>query len=163
MFNTGYRRLGAGARGWSWEMIWGGRWEGGSELGTHVHPWLIHVNVWQNQYSIVKQNKVKIKIKKKRNCSVQFSQSVMSDSLQPYGLQHSRLPCPSPTPGACSNSCPSSQWCHPTISSSVVPLFSCCQSFPASGSFPVSWLLASGGWSTKVSVSASVLPMNIQP
>ena len=68
MFDTGYRRLGAGARGWSREMIWGGRWEGGSGLGTHVHPWLIHVNVWQNQYSIVKQNKVKIKIKKKRIC-----------------------------------------------------------------------------------------------
>ena len=61
-----HRMLGAGARGWSKEMIWGGRWEGGSGLGTHVHPWLIHVNVWQNQYSIVKQNKVKIKIKKKK-------------------------------------------------------------------------------------------------
>ena len=66
MFDTGYRMLGAGARGLSREMIWGGRWEGGSGLGTHVHPWQIHVNVWQNQYSIVKQNKVKIKIKKKR-------------------------------------------------------------------------------------------------
>ena len=65
MFNTGYRMLGAGAWGWSREMIWGGRWEGGgSGLGTHVHLWLIHVNVWQNQYSIVKQNKVKINIKK---------------------------------------------------------------------------------------------------
>ena len=64
MFDTGYRFLGAGARGWSREMIWGGRWEGGSGLGTHVHPWLIHVNVWQNQYSIVKKNKIKIKIKK---------------------------------------------------------------------------------------------------
>ena len=65
MFDTGYRMLGAGARGRSREMIWSGRWEGGSGLGTHVHPWLIHVDVWQNQYSIVKQNKVKIKIKKK--------------------------------------------------------------------------------------------------
>ena len=65
MFDTGYRMLGAGARGWSKEMIWDGRWEGGSGLGTHVHPWLIHVSVWQNQYSIVRQNKVKIKIKKK--------------------------------------------------------------------------------------------------
>ena len=64
-FNTGYRMLGASARGLSREMIWGGRWEGSSGLGTHVHAWLIHVNVWQNQYSIVKQNKVKIKIKKK--------------------------------------------------------------------------------------------------
>ena len=65
MFDTGYRMLGAGARGWSREMIWGERWEGGSGLGTLVHPWLIHVNVWQNQYNIVKQNKVNIKILKK--------------------------------------------------------------------------------------------------
>ena len=65
MFDTGYKMLGAGAQGWSREMIWGGRWKRGLELGTHIHPWLIHVNVWQNQYSIVKQNKVKIKIKKK--------------------------------------------------------------------------------------------------
>ena len=65
MFDTGYRMLGAGAQGISREMIWGGWWEGGSGLGTHVYPWLIHVNVWQNQYSIVKQSKVKIKIKKK--------------------------------------------------------------------------------------------------
>ena len=93
---------------------------------------------------------------------VQFSHSVMSDSLRPYGLQHTRLPCPSPTPGAYSNSCPSSQWCHPTISSSVVPFSSCLQSFQASGSFPVSWLFPSGGQSTEVSASASVLPMNIQ-
>ena len=69
---------------------------------------------------------------------VQFSHSVMSDSLQPHGLQHARLPCSSPTPGACLNSCPSSRWCHPTISSSVVPFSSCLQSFPALGSFPVS-------------------------
>ena len=69
--------------------------------------------------------------------SVQFSRSVMSNYLWPHGLQHTRLPCPSPTPGACSNSCPSSRWCHPTISSSVV-VSSCLQSFPASGSFPVS-------------------------
>ena len=65
MFDIGYRMLGAGAQGWSREMIWGGRWEGGSGLETHVHEWLIHVNVWQNQYSIVKQNKVKIKIKQR--------------------------------------------------------------------------------------------------
>ena len=64
MFNTGYRMLGAGAQGWSREMIWGGKWEGGTGLGTHVHPWLIHVNVWQNQCSIVKQNKAQIKILK---------------------------------------------------------------------------------------------------
>ena len=76
-----------------------------------------------------------------------FSRSVTSDSLWPYGLQHPRLPCPSPSPGACSNSCPLSQWRHPTISSSVVPFSSCLQSFPASGSFLMSWVFASGGQS----------------
>ena len=93
--------------------------------------------------------------------SVEFSCSVVSNSLRPYGLQHARLPCPSPTPGPCSNSCPSCRWCYPTISSSVIP-FSCFQSFPASGSFPVSQFFESGGQSTGVSASASVLPMNIQ-
>ena len=90
----------------------------------------------------------------------QFSCSVTSDSLWPHGLQHTMFPCPSPTPKACSNSCPSSQWCHPTISSSVVPSSSCLQSFPASGSFPVSQFFAPGGRSIGVSASASVLPMN---
>ena len=93
--------------------------------------------------------------------SVQCSCSVVSDFLWPHGLQHARLPCPSPTPRAYSNSCPSSRWCHPTISS-VVPFSSCLQSFPASGSFPVSQFFTSGGQSIGVSVSASVLPMNIQ-
>ena len=86
----------------------------------------------------------------------------MSDSLCPHGLQHARLPCPSPTPGACSNSCPLSQWCHPTISSSIVPFSSCLQSFPGSGSFPMSQFFSSGGQSIGASVLASVLPMNIQ-
>ena len=94
--------------------------------------------------------------------SVRFSHSVVSKSLWPHGLQHTRLPCPSPTPGPCWNSCPLSQWCHPTISSLVIPFSSCLQSFPASGSFPVSQLFASGGQSIGVSASASVLPMNIQ-
>ena len=94
--------------------------------------------------------------------SVQFSRSVMSDSLRPHGLHHARLPCPSPTPGPYSNSCPSSRWCHPTISSSIIPFSSCLQSCPASGSFPMSQFLASGGHSIGVSASASVLPMNIQ-
>ena len=89
----------------------------------------------------------------------QFSHSVVSDSLRPHGLQHTRLPCPSPTPEACSNSDPLSRWCHPTISSSVGPFFSCLQSFPASGSFPSSQFFASGGQSIGVSASASVLPM----
>ena len=86
----------------------------------------------------------------------------MSDFLWPHELQHARLPCPSPTPRACSNSCPSSQWCHSTISFSVVPFSSCLQSFPASGSFPMSQFFASGSKSIGVSASASVLPMNIQ-
>ena len=94
-------------------------------------------------------------------CSVQFSHSVVSDSLQPHGPQHTRPPCPSPTPGVYPNLCPLSRWCHPTISSSIVP-FSCPQSFPASGSFPMSQLFASGGQSIGVSASSSVLPMNIQ-
>ena len=86
----------------------------------------------------------------------------MSDFLRPHGLQHTRLPCPSPTPGACSNSWPLSRWCHPTISSSVVPFSSCLQSFSASGSFPLSHFFTSGGQSIGVSASAFVLPMNIQ-
>ena len=86
----------------------------------------------------------------------------MTDALQPHGLQHDRLPYPSPTPGAYANSSPSSQWCHPTISSFVIPFYSCLQSFPASGSFPMSQFFASGGLNIGVSASASVLPTNIQ-
>ena len=94
--------------------------------------------------------------------SVQFSHSLVSDSLRPHELQHATLPCPSPTPGARSISCPLSWWCHPTISSSVIPLSSCLQYFPASRSFPRCQFFASGGQSIRVSASASVLPMNIQ-
>ena len=94
--------------------------------------------------------------------SVQFSYSVVSTYLRPHELQHARLPCPSPTPRAYSNSCPLNQWCHPTISSSVIPFSSCLQSFPASGSFPMSQFFTSGGQSIGASASASVLPMNIQ-
>ena len=94
--------------------------------------------------------------------AVQLSPSVVSDSLQPHESQHTRPPCPSPTPGIYSNSCPLSQWCHPAISSSVVPFSSCLQSFPASVSFKMSQFLASGGESIGVSASASGLPMNIQ-
>ena len=94
--------------------------------------------------------------------SVQFSCSVMSDSLRPHELQHARPPCPSLTPGVYSKSCPSSRWCHPAISPSVIPFSSCPQSLPASGSFPVSQLFTSGGQSIRISASASVLPMNIQ-
>ena len=91
-----------------------------------------------------------------------LSHSVVSNSLQPHGLQHARLPCPSPSLGVCPNSCPLNQWCHPTISSSVVLFSSCLQSFPASGSFPVIQLFISGGQSIGASALASVLSMNIQ-
>ena len=91
--------------------------------------------------------------------SLKFSHSVVSNSLQPHGLQHDSLPSPSSAPRACSNSCPSSQWCHPIISS-VVPFSSCLQSFPASGSFPISQFFSSGGQSIGISALASVLPMN---
>ena len=118
--------------------------EGGE--GTYV-LWLTHVDVWQKLTQL---------------SSVQFSHSVVSNSLGSHGLQHARLPCLSPTPGACSILCPSSWWFHPTISSSVVPFSSCLQSFPASGSFPTSQLFASSGQNIGVSASASVLSMNIQ-
>ena len=92
--------------------------------------------------------------------SVQFSYSVMSNSLRPHEPQHTRPPCPSPTPGVYPNSCPLSQWCHPTISSSVIPFSSCPQSFQASGSFPMSQFFASGGQSIGITASTSVLPMH---
>ena len=95
-------------------------------------------------------------------CSVQFSCSVMSDSLWPHEPQHTRPPCPSPTPGVHPNPCPLSRWCHPIISSSVVPFSSCPQSFPASGCFQMSNLSASGGQSIGVSASTSVLSVNTQ-
>ena len=104
----------------------------------------------------------KLKRKLETLYSVQFSRSVMSDSLRPYEPQHARPSCPSPTPGVYPNPCPLCRWCHPTISSSVVPFSSCPQSFPASGSFPISQLFASGGQSIGVSASASVRPMNTQ-
>ena len=94
--------------------------------------------------------------------SIQFSHSVVSDSLRPHEPQHARPPCPSPTPGVYPNLCPLSQWWHLTISSSVVPFFSCLQSFPTSGSFSMSQLFKSGGQNIGVSASASVLPVNIQ-
>ena len=91
-----------------------------------------------------------------------FSHSVVSDSFPPHGLQHTRLPCPSLSPEVCSNSCPLSQWCHPTISSSIIPFSSCLQSFPVSWSFPMSQLFTSGGQSIGTSALTSVLPVNIQ-
>ena len=94
--------------------------------------------------------------------TVQFSHSVMSDSLWPHESQHARPPCPLPPPRVCSNSCPSSWWCHPVISSSVIPFSSCLRSFPPSRSFPMSQFFTSGGQCIGISASASVLPMNIQ-
>ena len=91
-----------------------------------------------------------------------FRRLIMSDSLWLHGLQHARLPCPSPSPRVCSDSCPLSWWCHPTILPSVVPFSSCLQSFPAPGSFPMSQVFASGGQSTEASASASVFSINIQ-
>ena len=98
----------------------------------------------------------------KEDIQISSVQSLSRFYLWPHGLQHARLPCPSPTPGACSNSCPSSQWSHPTISSSLVPFSSCFQPFPASGSFQMSQLFRSSGQSIGVSASASFLPVNIQ-
>ena len=94
--------------------------------------------------------------------SLSFSHYIVSDALWAHGLQHARLPCPSPTPGVYSNSCPLTWWCRPTISSSVVPFSSCLQSFPVSGSFQMGQLFASDGQSIGVSASTSILPMNIQ-
>ena len=99
---------------------------------------------------------------RRKELSVQFNHSVMADSLWCHGLQHARLPCLSPSPRACSKSCPQSWWCYPTISSSVIPYFFCLQSFPASGFFPMSQFFASGGQSIGASASESILPMNVQ-
>ena len=111
--------------------------------------------------SLFQEHSVGSILKSQSSPPYQFSCSVVSDSW-PHGLQHTRPPCPSPTPGACSNSCPSSWWCHPTTSSSVIPFSSRLQSFPASGSFQMSQFVALCGQSIGVSASASVLPMNIQ-
>ena len=108
------------------------------------------------------QNKMYTEHSSKLLYSVQFSHSVVSDSLRPHEPQHVRPPCPSPTPRVHPNPCPLSRWCHPTILSSVIPFSSCPQSLPASGSFPMSQLFASGGQNIGVSASASVFPMNIQ-
>ena len=122
--------------------------------GSDYVPFKIVISTWHsnwaNEYLLNKFS------------SVHFSHSVVSNSLWSHGLQHTWHHCPSPTPRACSNSCPESRWHHPTISSSVVPFSSCLQPFPASGSFPISQFFASGVQSIGVSASASLLPMNIQ-
>ena len=142
---------------------------------THTHTYIYIYNIYTHIIYVKTIYPKLVKITNLRksenqltqiNCifihSVQFSHSVISDSFQPPGLQHTRLPCPLPTPRACSNLCPSSRWCHPTISSSAIPFFSCLQSFPASGSFPMSQFFTPGGQSVKASVLASVFPINIQ-
>ena len=121
----------------------------------NTHLWYTKQNKQTNK-NTPKLQKVGVQV-----TSVQFSPSVMSDSLWPHRLQHTRLPCPSPTPGAYSNSCPLNWWCHPSISSSV-HFFFFLQSFPASGSFPMSQFFASGSQSIWVSALTSALPMNIQ-
>ena len=126
-----------------------GRMAINNTINNKVNLWLILVDVWQKPTQYCKASQ-----------SVQFSHSVVSDSLQPHGLQHTRTPCPSPTHGFYSNSCPLSPWCHPAISTSVIPFSSCLQSFPASGSFQMSQLFTSGGQRIGVLASASVLPMN---
>ena len=115
-----------------------------------MYNWITLLYTW-NEHRIVNQLS-----------SVQFSLLVMSTSLQPHGLQQARLPCPSPTPGAYSNSCPLCWWCHPSISSSIIPFCSCLQFFPESGFFPLNRFFVSGGQSIGVPALASVLPMNIQ-
>ena len=122
-----------------------------------LYPGILQSPKWYFKFAYIKVHSLCCKI-----LLVQFSRSVMSNSLWPHGPQHTKLPCPSPIPGDYSNSCLSHWWCHPIISSSVIPFSSCPQSFPTSGSFPMSWLFASGGQSTEVSASASVLPINIQ-
>ena len=139
-----------------------------SNLRVAFLPWLLKERTRRNNLQIMhltrdfNNKRLNNLINLKTDSSGQSSHSVVSDSLWPHELQHTRPPCPSPTPGACSNSCPSSLWCCPTISSFVVPFSSCLQSFPASGSFQMSQFFASGGQSIGVSASASVLPMNIQ-
>ena len=127
----------------------------------------LSISLWPlNNYGFLDKIWLKFLLEKKKMevafSPVQFSQSVMSDSLRSHGIQHTSHPCPSPTPGVYPNSCLLSQWCHPTISSSVITFYSCPLSFPGSESFQKSQLFASGGQSTGISASISVLPMNTQ-
>ena len=134
--------------------------KGGKKATKYAERGLIFVLLFCFRWYI--HRKESGRINTKMFSSVQFSCSVVSDSLQPHGLQHTRPPCSSLTPGIYSNSCPLSWWCYPINSASVIPFSSCLQSFPGSGSFPMSQFLASGGQNIGVSASASVLPMNIQ-
>ena len=130
-----------------------------SEVGNEGFSKALKMHISALMYN---HREARLQVHKKNDYYLQFSRSVVSDSLQPHESQHARPPCPSPTPGVHPNSCPSHRWCHPAISSSVVPVSSCPQSLPASGSFPMSQLFAWSGQSTGVSASASVLPVNTQ-
>ena len=124
--------------------------------------WAQNFILWHQEFYIISFWYVLNNVLQIPSASFQFSLSVVSDSLRPHELQHARPPCPSPTSGVHPNPCPSSKWCHPAISSSVAPFSSCPQSFPASGSFQMSQLFASGDQSIGVSASTSVLPMKAQ-
>ena len=140
------------SQGW-WYLTW--------KAPTHL-PWTCHQSTGANSIGWL-MNPVQIHPNQSPElCFVLFTHKVLSNSLQLHRLQHARLPCPSPSSRVCSNSCPLSQWCHPTISSSVTPCSSCPQSFPASGSFPMSQFFTSSGQSIEASASVSVLPMNIR-
>ena len=128
----------------------------------NIYPWGLFNNMLKSVRNFVVSNAVDLVILKLSCVNYQFSHSVVSDSSWPHESQHAGPPCPSPTPWVHPNSCASSQWCHPAISSSVIPFSSCSQSLPTSGSFPVSQLFAWGGQSIGVSASASVLPKNTQ-
>ena len=135
-------------------------WDISRKIGAYVSEGQADLLILQ-PYSTAEPSLSLVPNQIQKLCLLLFSRSVVSNSLQPHGLWHARVPCPLPSPGACSNSCPLSRWSHPTISPSVIPFSSCLQSFPASGSFPMSQFFSSGGQSIGASASASVLPMNI--
>ena len=140
---------------WTWNWANSGRW-----WRTEKPGMLQSMGLWRVGQDLVTEQQL---LNNTEFSSVQFSSVAQScPTLQPHESQHARPPCPSPTPGVYSNSCPLSQWCHPAISSSVIPFSSCPQSLPASGSFPTSQLFTWGGQSIVVSASTSVLPMNTQ-
>ena len=139
-----------------WARCQGCAWPGHSGSGHFQH------SPWPHCPHFCKDTCVLIRPTPPTPATVQFSHSVMSDPLWPHELQHARPPCPSPAPRVHPNPCPLSRWCYPTISSSVAPFSSCPQSFPATGSFQMSQLFASGGQSIGVSASTSVFPMNTQ-
>ena len=136
-------------------------WDISRKIGAYVSEGQADLLILQ-PYSTAEPSLSLVPNQIRKLCLLLFSRSVVFNSLQPHGLWHARVPHPLLSPGACSNSWPLSRWSHPTISPSVIPFSSCLQSFPASGSFPMSQFFSSGGQSIGASASASVLPMNIQ-